>query len=349
MKLAKKKSRHTSEEEMVRKVERLLSERGKRALETVKTEILKERVESEKAMDALRYFVSYWRDLARPTLMSIVCEAVGGRPEEVTRMAVPLSIISGATDVHDDLIDESTSKMSRKTVLGKFGRDIALIVGDALLFQGFTLLCEEMGKGVPPEKITATTRVLKRMFFELGDAEALELDFRGRINITPEEYLNLVRKKAADVEAHTRIGAILSGASEKQIESLAKYGRLLGMIMTLRDDIIDMAHHEEFLHRIEKECLPLPVFNALQKPKAKHSIVSLLSKKHLTDEDVKRIFDIVQEAGGIEETQLLMGKLSKRAYSAIKSIQNRSYLELFVSTASLVQNVQAKPAKPTSG
>ena len=70
------------------------------------------------------------------------------------------------------------------------------------------------------EQIVVIIDIIKRTFFELGDAEALELQFRRRTYVSSENYLRVVRKKAADVEAHTRISAILGNGTKKDIEAL---------------------------------------------------------------------------------------------------------------------------------
>jgi len=207
---------------------KLLQERGKEGMELARKTVLEERIESKEVQDALKYFITeYWHDFTRPALLSLVCEAVGGDPNIITPVATSMVLICGAIDIHDDIIDQSKDKGSRLTVFGRYGQDIALLVGDALLFKGFTMLYKAVEKGVPAEKIAAVSDIIKRTFFELGEAEALELQFRGRRDVMPEEYLWVVRKKSADFEAYTRIGAIVGGGSGEEIEALGEYGRLL--------------------------------------------------------------------------------------------------------------------------
>jgi len=321
-----------SQEEKMEQVQKIFTERGSKALEMARKEILQEKIECKEVREALNYFMTeYWHDLARPALLSLACEAVGGDPEMTTPVAIPMILISGAIDIHDDIIDQSKIKGSRPTVLGKFGKDIALLVGDALLFKGFTLLHEAVEKGIPAEKVAVIVDIIKRTFFELGDAEALELQFRGRINITPEEYLRVVRKKAADVEAHTRISAILGGGSKEEIEVLGEYGRLLGMLILLRDDLIDMIDFEEATHRIRKEHLPLQVLYALKNPKIKSTLSSILLKKTITKKDAEKILEVIDKASGFRHVAELMQKLAKNASKPLKSFkQNKHYLKLLI-------------------
>jgi geranylgeranyl diphosphate synthase type I len=321
-----------SQEEITEQVQKILEERGRKALETARKTVLEEKIECKEVREALNYFMTeYWHDLARPALLSLACEAVGGDPNITTPIAIPMILISGAIDIHDDIIDQSKIKGSRPTVLGKFGKDIALLVGDALLFKGFALLYEAVEKGIPAEKIAVIINIIKKTFFELGDAEALELQFRGRIDITPEEYLRVVRKKAADVEAYTRISAILGGGSKEEIEALGEYGRLLGILVILRDDLIDMIDLEEAVHRINKEHLSLPILYALQNPEIKSTLSHFLLKKKITKKDVEKILIVVNKARGFNQIDGFMQELAQDAYSRIEKFKrNKEYLRLLI-------------------
>jgi len=332
MKRTQEKRKHVIQEDIMEKVQRILEERGRKALEMARKTILQEEIECKEAREALKYFMTeYWQDFARPALLSLCCEAVGGDPEVTIPIAIPLSLISGGIDIHDDIIDQSKIKRSRPTVLGKFGKDIALLVGDALIFKGLTLLHAAAEKGVPAEKIQVISGITKRMFFELGDAEALELQFRGRIDVTPQEYLQVVRKKAADVEAHTHISAILGGGSKGEVEALARYGRLLGMAIILRDDVIDMLSPQEAQHRIRKEHLPLPVLYALHNPRIKSKLSSILLKERITRNDVETILEMTYEVGGLKKIKELMQKLARTANLRLTLLKtNKQALKLLI-------------------
>ena len=320
-----------SQEEIVKQVPKLLEERGRKALEMTRKEALREEIECKEAREALKYFMTqYWHGLARPTLLSLCCEAVGGDPEATIPIAIPLSLISGGIDVHDDIIDQSETKRSRPTVLGKFGKDIALLAGDALLLKGLMLLNDVVEKEVSTEGAVIVLDIVKRMFFELGDAEALELRFRGHVNVAPEEYLNVVKKKAADVEALVRISAIVGGGSEEEIEKLGNYGRLLGMILTLRDDILDTTDYAETLHRIEKECLPLPIIYALQSDETRCELASMVCRQPLTKRDIEEIQENTAKSGGLQRTRKIINELAEEAYSVVRKIDGNRNLEAFI-------------------
>lgn len=320
-------------EQAMKEVQKIFKQRGTKALEIARKEISREEFESKEIRDALHYFMTqYWKDLARPTLLSLVCEAVGGERERTLPVAVPMILISGGIDIHDDVIDDSSTKDERLTVYGKFGKGVALVVGDILLFKGLSLVGQSMEKGVSAAKLPMIIGIIQKLFFELADAEALEYQYRAKIDTPPAAYLRVLLRKAADVEAHTMVGAIIGGGTEAQTRELSQYGRLLGMIVLLRDDWLDTLDSEELRHRLKKECPPLPVLYAVQDPKIKDQVSSILRKRSLTKADAERILTLVQPKG-FKNVERLMTKMSKEAYSRLeKAGCKEKYLKLLVTS-----------------
>jgi geranylgeranyl pyrophosphate synthase len=233
-------------------------------------------------------------------------------------------LISGAIDIHDDIIDQSKTKDGRPTVYGKYGKDIALLIGDALLFKGLIMLNEASAESIQAEEMSRIREIIKNMFFKLGDAEALELEFRGRLDISPRKYLQVVRMKAADVEAHTHISAILGNASDQEIRALSEYGRLLGMMIILRDDLIDLMIPEECQSRIRAEALPLPLLYGLRDPIHGHKIRSLVQSRPIGNRQAKDIMRILQGSQAMAQYGELMKGIAAEALSKLKLLSYKT-------------------------
>jgi len=304
----------------VEELQRFFELQGRQALEMTRKTVINEaaKLKAKKVREALKYFImDYWHDLARPTLLSVCCESVGGNPADTIPFAVSFSVLSGGIDVHDDIIDESKRKHGRATVYGKYGKNIALLVGDALLFKGFVLLHKACQK-IAEEKAEKIMETVKNLFYELGDAEALELELRGRCDVTPKEYLRIIEKKAADVEAHARVGAVLGDATAEEQEKLARYGRLLGMVILINDEVMDTLNKREIRHRIRKEHLPLPLVYALEKKHSKIPLSRILQE--LRKETPK----------GIEQTNNLLKTLAEKASFQVKDLKSSQKLEMIL-------------------
>jgi len=325
------KQEDISPEEVMKQVNKIFKERGTKALEMARKEILQEKIECKEAKEALTYFMTeYWHDLARPALLSLVCEAVGGDPDATTPIAVPMILISGAIDIHDDIIDQSKTKRGKPTVYGKFGKDVALLVGDALFFKGFSLQQNALKK-VPPQKQTIIQDIILDAFFQLGDAEASELSLRRQLYIKSEEYLRNVKKKAADVETYARIGAVLGRGSAGEIDALGGYGRILGMMVILRDDWTDMTDLDEALQRIQNECLPLPIITSLENKKTRSLMLAILQKKTKTKKDVEKILEIAKKTGQLKRLRGMLEDMCEEACVTVENIKrNENYLRLIL-------------------
>lgn len=319
--------RKLSGERLSKYIVKIFEEKGRDALEIARRVVLEEaeKLECKEVREALKYFMNdYWKDTTRPALLSIACEALGGDPSATTPIAVPVILISGATDIHDDIIDQTKIKRDKPTVYGKFGREIALLVGDALMFRGLMLL-HEACKKIPLEKVHIIFELLQKSYFQLGDGEALEVSLR-RKEISVEEYLKEIERKAAVLEAYMRISAILADATKEEIDALGRYGRILGILVILGDDNADMLHPLELINRIKNELLPLPLIYALQEQTLRKKIQRILQEKKLTKRAAREILDMVYEAGIFNRVERHFLKLIEEAKEIIKNIKNRELL-----------------------
>ncbi|MDH5793906.1 MAG: polyprenyl synthetase family protein, partial [Candidatus Bathyarchaeota archaeon] len=122
-------------EKLIVQVQRLLEERSRKSLDIAKREVLQEEMKCKEINDAFEYYAGNWNDVIHPGLLSIACEAAGGDADKSIPMQVVMLLLTAAVDIHDDIIDESNTKYGKPTVFAKFGKDIALLVGDALLMK----------------------------------------------------------------------------------------------------------------------------------------------------------------------------------------------------------------------
>jgi geranylgeranyl pyrophosphate synthase len=312
-------------EKLIVQVNRVLTERSKKALEIAKKEILQEKRESKKINEAFKHYAKAWRDVVHPGLISIACEAVGGKADDTTSIQVAMLLLTAGFDIHDDIIDESKTKHGKPTVYAKFGKSITLLVGDAFLMKALVLL-HKLEKQFPVEKMDAIWNTINSLFFELGDAEALESSLKSNIDISPEECFRILKMKASTFEAHMRIGAIVGGAEQEAVDLLGVYGRTLGILVSIREDFIDVFEAEELQNRAKNESLPLPILYAFKNPQTKKTILAFLSKQKLTDDDAERIVDIVFDDENVEVFRNDFERLAEEACNGISRIANKNLL-----------------------
>jgi geranylgeranyl pyrophosphate synthase len=298
----------------------LFEKHGQKAFEKAKTDVLKEKMRPIQVHKAICYFMEEsWHDVQHPALMSLTCEAVGGNPAETIGVSAGIVLLAGAADIHDDVIDCSKVKNGKLTVFGKFGKDIAVLVGDALLFKGLTLLynaCEKLSKDLRE----SIPKLVEQAFFEIGSAEALETELKKeKYNITPEEYYSVIEAKAGVADTCAKIGALLGGGSTNEVNMLGQYGRTLGILMEIRNDFIDLFDPIELKNRVKNECLPFPLLYAFQNLEIKYKIVQLLSGKKITNRTVHKLLNLVMD---LNEVQKLKEKMKNLIDFQMKQLHN---------------------------
>lgn len=322
--MTNQKKRKTFENEnIMKKVTNILQERSAKSFSLAKEIILNEKRECKEINEAFEYYTKHWVDYAHVGLISLACEAVDGIPDDAVPIQAAMLLLTASVDIHDDIIDESKMKYGRPTLFGKFGKDIALLVGDVFLIKALTLL-NKSRKLMSVRKNDAIWDIINKQFFELGDAEALETFLKGNVNASPEKCLHILEKKASDFEIHTRIGAIVGGGKQDEIDTLGDYGRTLGILAGVRENFIDIFEPDELQNRMKNECLPLPILYAFKNPRAKEAIMKTLLKPKISNKDAQRIVDIVFKDRNVKTFKNKIQRLTKKALKNISKSQNEN-------------------------
>jgi geranylgeranyl pyrophosphate synthase len=318
-----------SEEKLIRQAIVIFKDRGIEALELAKQSVQQEKMEFNPLQDALRYFMERWNDVLHPALLSLACEAVGGNPKSTIQVGAAMVLLAGGADIHDDIIDQSTTKGGKSTVYGKFGKDIAILAGDVLLFQGLYVL-QKACESLPPEKRQAILDAMKQAYFEITNAEAQEASLRTNFNLSGQEFLKIIKHKVSAGAAATTIGAILGGGTQTEIAALANYGRTTGTLMTIRDEFVDMFEPDELENRAKYECLPLPILLAFKDPDKKKQILKLLEGE-LTEDQIEKILDLTLGSKEVCDLKEYMKRTIQKEKQRISVLKNcKETLELIL-------------------
>jgi geranylgeranyl pyrophosphate synthase len=270
----------------------ILRRKSSQAIIKAKKMILAENIESKNARKALQYYSRNWDDTTHPGVLALACEAVGGKIEDATPMQIVILCLTAAMDLHDDLIDQSKTKNGRPTVFGKYGRDMSLLLGNAMMIKGYTLMFD-YSRALSTEVSYAIVHALQTYFFEIGNAHLLEIDIRRKTHVPAASYFAILEKKSSIMEANARLGAIIGGASSEEIRNITRYGQILGILIALREEFIDIFEPKELQNRMENEIWPLPLLFALDDVDVKDQILNILSKPKISERDTREIVEYV--------------------------------------------------------
>jgi geranylgeranyl pyrophosphate synthase len=321
-----------------RKLVQILEEKSKKGIDLAKRMMLEEKIKSDIIRHALEYYVSNWEILTHPAPFAIAYEAVGGDPDKMAEAQAAVVMLSAALDIHDDIIDKSETKHGKQTLTGKYGQDIALLLGNAFFVNGFMLLDHSASK-LRPEKIQEIFHITKKGLFEVGDAHALEFRFRQEMHANAEEYMQILKMKAVTTQMSMQLGAMLGGGTNEEMEALTRYGRILGTLAALREEFIDIFETQELNQRLQNECLPIPILYALEDSNSK-KIEEILSKKKIRKDNGEDLLRLISQSRRVKALKKEMMVMIEDAHNLTYEIENatsRSLLDALV--ASMVENL----------
>jgi geranylgeranyl pyrophosphate synthase len=173
---------------------------------------------------------------------------VGGRAEEVVDAACGLELIHTYSLIHDDLpaMDDDALRRGRPTTHVRFGEATAILAGDALLPLAFEILATSP---FPAERVVRASADLARAVGAAGMVAGQDLDLaaEGR-RISHDELERIHRlKTGALLEASLRLGALLGGGGDDDLEALTRYGGAIGLAFQVVDDLLDVEEDAETL------------------------------------------------------------------------------------------------------
>ena len=129
-----------TQEKLATQATNILYKYGQQGLDAARKTVNQQTIPHQPLQEATQYFMACFEDVLHPALLALACEAVGGKTQDTVEVGAALVLLAGGADLHDDIIDGSTVKDGKPTVLGKYGKDLTVLAGDALLFEGFYLL-----------------------------------------------------------------------------------------------------------------------------------------------------------------------------------------------------------------
>jgi len=181
----------------------------------------------------------------RPVLALASYEACGGNPAEIVPYAATLELIHTYSLIHDDLpaMDNDDLRRGKPTNHKVYGEAIAILAGDALLTEAFSILSD------PSLSKTLKEANLLKALREIALASGLSGMVAGQVqdilseNLDPDretlEFIHM-RKTATLIRASVMMGPILYGSSKDILESLSEYGSKIGLAFQVIDDILDI-------------------------------------------------------------------------------------------------------------
>ena len=210
----------------------------------------------ERLHEAMRYSLLAGGKRMRPVLVLAAADAVGLGHPDARRLALPaacaLEMIHTYSLVHDDLpaMDDDTLRRGRPTAHVVYGDALAILSGDGLLTEAFTLLAREPaldGPAIAARKLQTLGLIARSAgVWGMVGGQVLDLQYEGvpRQADIDADLARLqdihARKTGALIRAATGAGAIMAGGTFEQIAAVDAYATELGLCFQIVDDVLDV-------------------------------------------------------------------------------------------------------------
>ena len=171
----------------------------------------------------------------RPVLTLLSHELFGGQAENVLSQALAIEVFHNFTLMHDDIMDVAPLRRGQATVHEKWDTNVAILSGDGMMIQSYELLAKNQ-----EAKFLPLFRTFNKTAWEVREGQAMDMQFEKRLDVTTEEYLEMIRlKTAALLGCALELGAIAADASEEDAKHIRLFGEHIGLSFQLRDDYLD--------------------------------------------------------------------------------------------------------------
>ena len=258
--------------------------------------------------DIANYLIAGGGKRIRPLLLLLSAKACGSRNDAHIRLGAVVEMLHTATLVHDDIIDEASTRRGRPSSNTTWGNAKCVLAGDWLYMQAFQTALAERNFRVLDLLISLTQ--------EMVEGELLQMEKLGHL-INEEEYFDLIyRKTACLFQVTMRLGAIVAqdpplrqnGAVHitPYEDALGEYGRNLGLAFQIVDDVLDLTAAGDVLGKptasdLREGKATLAVIHALERGTGadREAIRTVLADRSFTEVSHPQILEILERHGSI--------------------------------------------------
>ncbi|WP_298900226.1 polyprenyl synthetase family protein [uncultured Psychroserpens sp.] len=279
------------------------------------------------------YIVNRKGKQMRPMFVFLVAKMVdnGQVSERTYRGASVIELIHTATLVHDDVVDDSNRRRGFFSINALWKNKIAVLIGDYLLSKGLLLSIDNNDFDL--------LKIISVAVREMSEGELLQIEKARQLDITEDVYYDIIRQKTATlIAACCSLGAASVKPNSDHVESMRKFGELIGMAFQIKDDLFD--YGEEAIGKptgidIKEQKMTLPLIHVLNNcsKKDKSWLINSVKNHNKDKKRVKEVIAFVKANNGLEYAIDKMRQFQTEALSILKSYPKSEYrtaLELMV-------------------
>jgi len=261
----------------------------------------------------------------RPALVLLTASAMGFPEEKAVKTAAAMQISEDWILNHDDIEDDSLERRGKPALHRLYGKELAINAGDALHVLMWKVLWDNrqvLGERKAGEIAEEFFQMLNRT--TLGQTIEICWTKKNKLDLVDRDILLILESKTAyyTIAGPMRLGAILAGASQKQLESIYEFSKPLGYCFQIRDDILDLTSDFAGLKKQVgndiyegKRTIMLSHLLRTAKDGDKKRLLEVMAKKReeKTAKEVDWVIGLMKKYGSLEYAQKLAEKFAQQA------------------------------------
>ena len=259
----------------------------------------------------------------RPLLTLMSCNLFSENIQKALKPAIGLEIFHNFTLLHDDIMDKADLRRNKPTVHKKWNENVAILSGDAMMIKAYGFFFD-----LEPELLSSVLPVFNKTALEVCEGQQYDMNFETRMDVSTDEYLQMITLKTAVLlAASLKIGALIGGADEKNTELLYNFGINLGIAFQLQDDYLDtFGDVRTFGKQIGGDIVANKktylLLSALEKATGdtKKQLQKLLNEKVESEVKIKEVTAIYNQLGIPEVIKQKLDEYQNKAIKALNAV-----------------------------
>ena len=250
------------------------------------------------------------------------------------KLASIIELLHTATLVHDDVVDNASTRRGAMSVNSLWSNAHGVLIGDYIYSKAFMLMVEIGKKDILAELADATN--------DISQGELIQLDAISNIKISLNKLKKISYFKTGRLfEASAKTGAMLAGANKNFIKNISESAKNIGILFQIKDDLLDYSNSsktgKQSFQDLKEGKVTYPFFFALKNSsqKEKKQLISFLGNQRLNE---KKALALISKLNGLIKTQQLAEKFYTSSINAAKTINNQFIRQEMIELANIALN-----------